>query len=286
MRPVDKLVAAYLTFTTLLIIFRREFSSSETWLLLAMHALVAALLYLFTKLDRDSRVGGVVHDLYPLLLLSTFYTELGVLSMQRDLSATFARDAAIQGWEAAIFGSQISYRWIRSFPSVFWSGTLHLAYMLYYPMVLAGPAVLLIRRRPNSAQNVLFTTMLAFTLCYIVFALYPVAGPNYTFDHPTGPVRDVWSARLVYGLLGTGSAFGTAFPSSHVAATVAANFSLWREWRTLAGITLVPTILLVVGTVYCQMHYALDAAAGLCVGLGAGWIGLVVSHRRPPTSLA
>ena len=282
MRPVDKLVAAYLTFTTLFLVFRWEFSSPETWLLLTMHALVGTLLYLFTRLELHDRVGCVLHDIYPLLLLPTFYTELGILAMQRDLSKTFARDAVIQAWEAAIFGSQISYGWIRNAPSAFWSGTLHLAYMAYYPIVLAGPVLLLMRGKATNARNVLFTTMLAFTVCYVVFALYPVAGPNYTFEHPTGLVRDVWSARLVYGLLGTGSSFGTAFPSSHVAATVAANFSVWREWRALALILLVPTILLVIGTVYCQMHYGVDVLAGLCIGLGAGWTGVVMTRRQLP----
>jgi membrane-associated phospholipid phosphatase len=280
MRPVDKLLVAYITFTTLVLIVRWNFSSPETWLLLAMHALVGTLLYLFTRLEPGNRTGYVLHTIYPLLLLSTFYTELGVLSMQRDLSETFARDTVIQGWEAAIFGGQITYEWIRQAPSVFWSGILHLAYMAYYPIILAGPALLLMRGETTKAQNVVFTTMLAFVICYVVFALYPVAGPNYTFEHPTGPVREVWSARLVYSLLGTGSAIGTAFPSSHVAATVAVNFSLWREWRGLALVILVPTILLVVGTVYCQMHYGVDALAGLCVGLGAGWIGMLVARRQ------
>lgn len=283
MNRIDRLVAVYLIFTTTVIILRREFSSPETWLLLSMHAMVATLLYLFTKIEPHNRVGRVFHALYPLLLLPAFYTELGVLAMQRGLSDTFARDAVIQGWDAAIFGGQVSYDWIRTAPSVFWSGILHLAYMLYYPIVLAGPLLLLIKRRPESARNVLFATMLAFIVCYFVFALYPVAGPNYTFEHPTGTVRDVWSAQLVYRLLGAGSAFGTAFPSSHVAATVAANFSLWREWRSLAVVMLVPTILLVVGTVYCQMHYGVDALAGLGIGLGTGWIGIAAargSHRK------
>ncbi len=280
MRPVDKLVVAYLTFTTLVLIVRWDFSSPETLLLLAMHALVGTLLFLFTKLERNNRVGGVLQIIYPLLLLGTFYTELGVLSMQRDLSEMFARDTVIQAWEATIFGGQIAYEWIRQAPSIFWSGLLHLAYMAYYPILLVGPALLLMRNETTKAENVVFTTIVAFVLCYFVFALYPVAGPNYAFEHPTGPVREVWSARLVYGLLGTGSSIGTAFPSSHVAATVAVNVSLWREWRGLALIVLVPTILLVVGTVYCQMHYGVDALAGLCVGLGAGWIGMVVARKQ------
>jgi membrane-associated phospholipid phosphatase len=272
MRPVDRLVAIYIAFTTILILLRWEFSL-EDLLLLVMHALVGVLIFLFTKVGETDRIGRVLHHLYPLMLLPTLYTELGVLVMQRDLSDTFARDAVIQGWENAVFGGQIAYSWIRNAPSVFWSGVLHLAYMLYYPIILAGPMLLLIRNKPTQAQHVVFTTMLGFVICYVVFALYPVAGPNYTFEHPTGPVREVWSARLVYGLLGTGSSFGTAFPSSHVAATVAANIALWREWRALASTIAIPTILLIIGTVYCQMHYGVDAAAGLFVGLAAGAIG-------------
>jgi membrane-associated phospholipid phosphatase len=155
--------------------------------------------------------------------------------------------------------------------------------VLYYPIVLAGPLLLLLKRKAVQAQNVLFTTILAFVVCYVIFALYPVAGPNYTFEHPTGPVREVWSARLVYGLLGTGSSFGTAFPSSHVAATVAANIALWREWRVLAVTIVVPTVLLVVGTVYCQMHYGVDAVAGLLIGIAAGWVGAVVARKQADT---
>jgi membrane-associated phospholipid phosphatase len=284
MRPVDRLVAAYLAFTTILILIRWEFSSPENSLLLVMHALVAGLIFLFTKVGDKDSLGLFLHDVYPLLLLPTLYTELGVLTMQRDLSGTFDRDAVIQGWEATVFGGQLSYNWIRNSPSVFWSGVLHLAYMLFYPIVLAGPALLLMRRKALNARNVLFTTILAFVVCYVVFALYPVAGPNYTFEHPTGPVRDVWSARLVYGLLGTGSSFGTAFPSSHVAATIAANIALWREWRTLAFIVLLPTVLLIIGTVYCQMHYGLDAAAGLCIGIGTGWVGILVARKQGPAT--
>lgn len=280
MRPVDKLVAAYLGFLTIFILSRWEFRSFETGFLLVMHVLVFTLIYLFSQLDARSRFGQIVYDIYPLLLLPVFYTQLGMLTMQRELADTFARDAVVQGWEAAIFGGQISRDWIRNFPSVFWSAVLHLAYVAYYPIVLAGPVLLLLRGSRQRAHNVLFTTMLAFVACYIIFALYPVAGPNYTFAHPTGPVREVWSARFVYGLLGTGSAIGTAFPSSHVAATVAASFALWKEWRALAAVILLPTVLLVVGTVYCQMHYGVDAAAGLLVGLGTGWIGAIVARKQ------
>jgi membrane-associated phospholipid phosphatase len=59
-----------------------------------------------------------------------------------------------------------------------------------------------------------------------------------------------------------------------VAATVAAAIAAAQGSRRLGLILLVPTVLLTVGVVYCQMHYAVDALAGLAVGtvvaLGVG----------------
>lgn len=273
MNPIDRLIGGYLAFVTVVIVLRGGLADSRNWWLLTAHVLFGVLLFLFSRLRESDRIGRPVHDLYPLPLLLGLYAELGVLSVQLGETATYARDAVIQGWDQAIFGSQVSYSWIRSTPSVFWSGLLHLAYFAYYPIVFLGPVLLVARGRNQAGRQVLFTTMIAFVVSYVVFVLYPVAGPNYAFDHPTGPVREVWSARLVYWVLGRGSSFGAAFPSSHVAATVAAIIALYREWRPLAAGFLIPAILMVIGTVYCQMHYGVDTLAGLGVGGLAGWLG-------------
>jgi membrane-associated phospholipid phosphatase len=280
-RPVDKLIAAYLAFVTVLIVVRGQLDDPVTWLLLVTHALVALLLYLFTRLGPADKAGQLMHDLYPFVLLPVLYSELGLMNLQLGMTSTFARDAVVQGWEATIFGGQISYDWIRSSPSVFWSGLLHLAYLGYYPIILVGPIALIARGEVEKGRRVLLATMIAFVVCYVVFALFPVSGPNYAFEHPTGEVREVWSARVVYSLLGQGSAFGTAFPSSHVAATVAATVALWYEWRRLALVVFIPTVLLIVSTIYCQMHYGVDATAGLIVGLAAGFAAVQLKNFEP-----
>jgi membrane-associated phospholipid phosphatase len=38
----------------------------------------------------------------------------------------------------------------------------------------------------------------------------------------------------------------------------------------------IPTLLLAVGVVYCQMHYGVDALGGLAVGLLVTWL---VNHK-------
>jgi membrane-associated phospholipid phosphatase len=93
-----------------------------------------------------------------------------------------------------------------------------------------------------------------------------VAGPYYVFPRPAAWFVANPAARLVYDTLAEGSSYGAAFPSSHVAASVAAALAAIIGSRRLGAALLVPTILLTIGVVYCQMHYAVDAIAGLVLG--------------------
>ena len=134
----------------------------------------------------------------------------------------------------------------------------------------------MLKGRHGDANAVVLATIVANLVCFVAFLAYPVAGPNFAFLNPTGAVREVWSARLVYNVLAGGSSFGTAFPSSHVTASTAATLALWRVWRPLGTTLTGPLIFLIIATVYCQMHYGIDAGSGLAVGILAA---LVVRKR-------
>jgi membrane-associated phospholipid phosphatase len=71
----------------------------------------------------------------------------------------------------------------------------------------------------------------------------------------------------VHGILDGGAAWGTAFPSSHVAASVTAAVSAWWSWRGLGSVLLPASLLLTLGTVYGGFHYAVDAMAGALVAV-------------------
>lgn len=269
MRAVDRLLLAYLAFVSLVAGWRLVVGTGgpELWALLAMHGLFVALLALCAHLPAGARAGPWLHDFYPLIIIGALYAEIGILNDQVPRATIFQHDAMIQRWEAALFGLQPSRDWIRNAPSVFWSGLLHLAYFAYYPIILVGPIAVAMRGQRDAARRVILAMMTAYVPCYVIFILFPVAGPYYAFPHPTGPVREVWSAGIVYGVLAQGSSIGAAFPSSHVAATVATTLGILLSWRALGWWFLVLTLLLTVGTVYCQMHYAIDAAVGLVVGV-------------------
>jgi len=171
----------------------------------------------------------------------------------------------IQRLELWVFGSQLSYRWIREMPNPLLSWLLHGCYLAYYAILYASPLGLWFSGRRDAARRTIFAVMVTFYLCYVVFLFFPVAGPRYTFELAHNAATSVWPARATQWLLDLGDSWGAAFPSSHVAAAVVAALCALRYWRPL-GLLLTPlTLGLVLSVVYGQFHYAVDAMAGLIV---------------------
>jgi membrane-associated phospholipid phosphatase len=273
LRPVEWLILGYGTIVVGVILLRTPAVEGRPWLLVA-HALIYVLLWLFTRPGLGA-VGRGIREAAPLILLFGLYSELDLL----NFGITTVHDGLIQRWEAALFGGQPSREWWRAYPSAFWSFVLHAAYISYYIILSAPAAVLAMRGEIGALRRFILMVIASFVFCYLFFIFFPVAGPYYAFPRPTGPFVDNVMARIVYGALETGSSYGAAFPSSHVAATIAALIASWRASRQMGLAVLVPAMLLTVSVVYCQMHYAIDALAGLLVGIGVGLVVWLAERR-------
>ena len=68
-------------------------------------------------------------------------------------------------------------------------------------------------------------------MCYAVFLAFPVAGPRYLFPPAVNAATTVPAAAVTHRLLQGASAWGTAFPSSHVAVALVAAVCAWRGFR-------------------------------------------------------
>lgn len=273
--PVDLVLLGYLAVVSAVALARIRTQPAGWWLLVA-HALVAVLLYLVTR-PGLGMVGRTLRETYPLFLLVGLYAEIGILNGP----ATPVYDAVVRQWEIALFGSEVSQEWWRAAPSVFWSTVLHGAYFSYYVIVPVPAFYFAIQRQWRAARHFVLTVMVAFVACYLAFIFFPVAGPYYVYPPPAAWFTDNVAARLVYETLAGGSSYGAAFPSSHVAATIAAALAAAQGSRRIGLLLAVPALLLTVAVVYCQMHYAVDAIAGLLVG-GLATLAVTKYSRGAP----
>ncbi len=258
---VDLVTLLYVAFATAAVLAFSGADHAGWYWLLTAHGLIVVLVLLAPAARRAGAVGRFIGDWYPMLLLGGLYAEVGVVNV--DLG--FQYDQVIQRLEQWVFGSQLSYRWIREMPSPILSWILHTCYLAYYAILYASPLGLWISGRRDAARRTIFAVMVTFYLCYVFFLFFPVAGPRYTFELPHNAATEVWPARVTQWLLDRGDSWGAAFPSSHVAAAVVACACALRYWRRL-GLILAPlTLGLVLSVVYGQFHYAVDAVAGLLV---------------------
>jgi membrane-associated phospholipid phosphatase len=148
----------------------------------------------------------------------------------------------------------------------------HAAYLSYYLIVSAPALYFAWRGDLQTVRRFVLVVIATFVTCYLVFIFFPVAGPYYEFPWPAAWFRENLAARLTYEALATGSSYGAAFPSSHVAAAMAATLAAARSSARLGMLLAIPTLLLTIGVVYCQMHYGVDALSGLAVGAVVSWL--------------
>ncbi len=268
MRTLDKVILGYVAIVSALALWRAP-ESPGCWWLLGAHALVVVLILLLTRPGLGP-VGRVLRELYPVILLILFYSEIDIL----NAGGIVIHDATVQRWELALFGEQLSQTlWRDRFPSTVLSTILHASYWSYYPLLLLPVGYFALRKDWFSLRRTMYVVILTLLACYLVFLTWPVVGPYYEFARPDAWFLDNPPARLVYAMLASGSSYGAAFPSSHVAATMAATSGAWRGDRRLGLAMLLPMVLLIISVVYCQMHYGVDALTGMVVGAGAWWAG-------------
>ena len=270
--PIDRLTLGYLAVALAFTLLQGPRMLPAVILLplgLGLAAVVAAVIA--PRARRYGPVGQLVAEFYPLLVTLAFYTEVGLVNAARGVS----HDSLVQRWEQALFGAQPSMTWLRSFPSAAWSTLMHAAYVSYFLILAGAPLGLWWSGRREAARRTLLLLMATFYVCYTTFLLFPVAGPRYVFPHATNAATAVPVAAFTYQLLEAFSAWGTAFPSSHVAVALVAAVGAWRGWRPLGAVLVPAALLLTVATVYGQFHYAVDALAGA----GLALVVLVFSAR-------
>jgi membrane-associated phospholipid phosphatase len=178
------------------------------------------------------------------------------------------RDAAIIAWERVVFPTNPSATLAPRLHSFALSELLHLAYAAYYLLVYLPPIALYARGRRDALVSTMLALTVVYGVCFVTYAFFPVDGPRYLVGPAFAPDGGVRS--FVLTLLDRGSSRGTAFPSSHVAASVVASLCALRHQRAIGVVVAIVTSALTIATVYGGFHYAVDALVGVFLG-GLAW---------------
>ena len=271
--PLDFLTLLYTTGSFLILTVQAigtrdlRLSPLELSLLLGAHGLLILLVLLAAEARRQAGTRpSFLAEWYPLVVLTAVYGSVGLVNAPRE-AAGLSYDAVVQGWEAATFGRQVAHEWSRETNSTAVSWPLSLSYLSFFPVLIAAPAALWWRKRHECARQMIFGITLTFFTCYILFLLFPVAGPSYLWGWPTDALHTRLPARMVQDLIDRADSWGSAFPSSHVAASMAAAMLGLRMWRPLGLLLLPVAVAICVGVVYFQVHYAIDALAGFGIAV-------------------
>jgi membrane-associated phospholipid phosphatase len=252
--PAAVITLAYLV-VTLPLFWRTTLSTRDTILAAAHVAAIACVWWVMRARGRRA-----LADWLPLMLVPVLYAELPSL-----MGEPVYADPLVRAWELALFGTQPAQTLAGSAPSVLLSELLHLGYLLYYPIVYVPPLMLYLAGRSEELRRTVLAVMLTYALCFLVFVFFPVEGPRYAWDPPSGIPRGPLRS-LAVTILERGSSRGTAFPSSHAAVAVAQAILALRYQRRLGVAVAVVALLLVLGAVYGGFHYAVDVLAGAALG--------------------
>jgi membrane-associated phospholipid phosphatase len=264
------LIAAYLV-ATLWPMSRFALASGDRSALL-LH--LGALCVVLFAIGSERPALRVLRDWLPLLLGPLLYIELRWLIPG---AGRLHQDLLVQRWEYLLFGGQPATTWAPRMPDLALSELLHLCYASYYLLVYLPPLLLYRQGRREAFARTMLALTLVYASCFVPYLFFPVDGPRYLVGPaaaPEGPIRG-----FVLRLLAAGSSRGTAFPSSHIAASVVAALCALQFQRAVGVVVALLTLGLALGTVYGGFHYAVDGIAGIAVGVFA-WLLAGTIWRR------
>ena len=278
----------YATVTIIVILFTwtgYDNPSALLWARLQYLSGTIALWFVYmlwpSKIVMGARIG------YLLLMLSTWYPDTYAINSQ------FAcLDHVFAGWEQSLFGFQPSLIFSKAYSSRVVSELMYMGYFSYYLFFVVTLAIIFFKKY-SQLERASFMIFTGFYLCYVIYLLVPVTGPQYYYlaagmdniahgvfpdvghyflDHQEALTAPGWSGGLFYQLVEwahhTGERPTAAFPSSHVAIATLVMLMVvrLRMWRWLMVLA-IPFLFLCLSTVYIYAHYAIDAIAGFTYGI-------------------
>jgi membrane-associated phospholipid phosphatase len=157
--------------------------------------------------------------------------------------------------------------WLERFATPARNDFMQFAYLTYFTYLLVLGGVLYYRRDWCGYWSVMTYSAAGYAIGYVIAILFPIESPWFSMAEAWhGPLQGGPFTAAINLIEHFGRVRGAAFPSEHVAGSVAALWGAWRHRRWLFWVMLPLVTCMCISTVWGRYHYVVDVFGGMVTG--------------------
>ncbi|HEX9456412.1 MAG TPA: phosphatase PAP2 family protein [Candidatus Acidoferrum sp.] len=214
---------------------------------------------------------------YPHLFFLFCFEELGKLVHLVTPGWQDAKLIAADYWLTGVHPTV----WLEQFATPARNDFMQFAYLTYFTYLLVLGGVLYYRRDWRGYWSVMTYSAAGYAIGYCIAIFFPIESPWFS-------MAGAWHGSLQGGPFTAAINFiehfgrvrGAAFPSEHVAGSVAALWGAWRHRRWLFWVMAPIVACMCVSTVWGRYHYVVDVFGGVVTGTFGYVIGSWIMKTR------
>ena len=190
------------------------------------------------------------------------------------------QDAKLLAFDHWLTGVQPTI-WLEQFVTSGRNEFMQLAYLTYFTYLLILGGLLYFQKDWKAYWSVMTYSMVGYSIGYLMAMFFPVESPWFSLSGS-------WHAPLEGGPITAtinfiehyGRVRGAAFPSEHVAGSIAVLWGAWKFRRWLFWVMAPCVFFMCLSTIWGRYHYVADIFAGITTGTLGYLIGDLVMRRK------
>jgi membrane-associated phospholipid phosphatase len=215
---------------------------------------------------------------YPHLFFLFCFEELGQFVHLVDSGWQDARLIAFDHWLTGVHPAL----WLEQFATPARNDFFQFTYITYFTYLLLAGGILYYRRDWRAYWSVMTYSAVGYAIGYVIAIFFPIESPWFA-------MAGMWRSDLHGGAFTAtinfiesfGRVRGAAFPSEHVAGSIAALWGAWRHRRWLFWVLLPLVVCMCASTIWGRYHYIADVFAGLVTGTLGYFLGSwIMCHQK------
>ena len=157
--------------------------------------------------------------------------------------------------------------WLEQFVTPARNEFMQFAYITYFVYLLVLGGILYYREDWHAYWSVMTYSAVGYSIGYVIAVFFPIESPWFAMAGTwQGELRGGAFTSLINFIEHYGRVRGAAFPSEHVAGSVAALWGAWYHRRWLGWVMLPLVLCMCVSTVWGRYHYVADIFGGVITG--------------------